>query len=681
MNFLLQGKSYQAVISSSEDLMAACALNETHWVATSAPVAAFRMDAEFLRHLDTDQDQRVKAGELKSAVVWTLDVLRDSSGIDAVCTTLHPKAIRQDHPDGRTILPLLESIAGEGNPVSLAKIRKWRTRLEARPVSEAGVVLPEAADREDTRRFLSDLLRVMPGADHPSGKKGVNEATLDAFLATARDRLAWLARAESDEPNQRSGVRPLGADTSSAFAVYRDAREAMDRFYALCDVVSVHPDALSRLWPGEIAAGEDAESIAASLRKTPLAEPNPEGVLRIDNRVNPAYAHLLHELRSKLVIPFFDRTDEVLSREDWLRLRAAMETHAKWQAEEPGPSLAPLGASRLREMLESRLIENIRALISSQAEAAVSLQQVRTAEKLALFQGNLLTFANNFISFPLLYTPDKRASFEEGTLIMDGRRFNLAVRVPDRAAYLKGIEGGTMYIMIVRLEHPRRPEGLEVAVPATSGRQGNLKLGKQGIFQDVEGKEWFATVVHISPNPISLTEAMFAPFARLGAAVTRKVESVTQSAEKKLDQAGESLDLPAPPPPAAPGPAANGQMLAGGGIALAALGSSLAFMTKTFAGLSLLEIIGGLLAAILAVLVPSAIIAMVRLSRRDLSVLLEGSGWAVNQRMTLNRAQRLAFTARPRLPKGSALSRPRVWWLLRVLWVVVAIWLLLQLLL
>ena len=41
------------------------------------------------------------------------------------------------------------------------------------------------------------------------------------------------------------------------------------------------------------------------------------------------------------------------------------------------------------------------------------------------------------------------------------------------------------------------------------------------------------------------------------------------------------------------------------------------------------------------------------LCRRELSAILEGSGWAINARMRLTRKQGKAFTQRPRSPKGA----------------------------
>jgi hypothetical protein len=679
MQFKLQGQTYHPELKTAVDLLNACALDESFWVATSAPVAAFKMDPVFLAALDSDQDRRIQAGDLKNAIGWARERFHSLEGFKSGARELLPEHLNKEHPDCVKILPLLERIRENDNPVSLTKIRKWRERLEAGPVSEAGVVLPAAAPNEKTKTWMEQLLALTPGALHPSGKQGIDEATLDEFLKSAGQRLEWLS---STGESERSAVLPLGKDTAGAFEIYKVLKDPLERFFALCDWVKVNPDSLGGFWPPrpESGAPASAHMSESALKNAPPAKPSAEGILRMDQHINPAYARPLHALRTDILIPLFDKTDEVLTRTDWQHVKEAFEKYASWKQHEPALNLARLSAAELKGFLTSPHIAEVRQLIRTQVQAAGDLSQVRLAEKTVLFQACLLEFANNFISLPKLYATDQRASFEEGSLILDGRRFNLAVRIPDRAGYLKGIEGGTMFIMIVRLEHPRRPEGLEVAIPATSGRQGNLRVGKHGLFQHVDGTEWFATIVHIAENPISLTEAMAAPFLRIGSALTRKVEGITQTAEKNLDQSAEQV-IAAPAPAAAPANAPPGQLLAGGGIAIAALGSSLAFMTKTFAGLTLLQILGGLLVAALAVLIPSAVIAWIRLKRRDLSVLLEGAGWAINTRMRLTRSQRLAFTSRPPYPKNSTFMRDRLWWLKRVLWIVFALFLLSRLLL
>jgi len=138
--------------------------------------------------------------------------------------------------------------------------------------------------------------------------------------------------------------------------------------------------------------------------------------------------------------------------------------------------------------------------------------------------------------------------------------------------------------------------------------------------------------------------------------LTGKIESLTAQAEKKLDtNASKAVDGIAPPSEA-PKPtsgAATGGMLMGAGVAIAALGSALAYITKTLADTSWVAIVIGVLAAVLLVLLPASIVAVLKLRKRDLSAILEGSGWGVNARMRLTWKMARFFSARPPYPKGA----------------------------
>ena len=113
----------------------------------------------------------------------------------------------------------------------------------------------------------------------------------------------------------------------------------------------------------------------------------------------------------------------------------------------------------------------------------------------------------------------------------------------------------------------------------------------------------------------------------------------------------------------------------GGGVAFAAVGASVGYIAKTIHTVGLLKMVLAVVAAILAVMLPVAVLGLVRLRKRDLSAILEGSGWAINARMRLTQGQGRFFTQRPRYPKGAKGVR-RVWpWVgLALLVVFAAIW-------
>ena len=103
-------------------------------------------------------------------------------------------------------------------------------------------------------------------------------------------------------------------------------------------------------------------------------------------------------------------------------------------------------------------------------------------------------------------------------------------------------------------------------------------------------------------------------------------------------------------------------------MALAALGSAAAYITKTLSSIAPLTIVLSILGAILLAMLPMSVVAFLKLRRRDLSAILEGSGWAINARMRLTRKQGRFFTKRPGYPQGSTGIRSRKWgWYLLIL--------------
>ena len=62
MRFHKVGKTFQLRIESPDDLRAILELDESLWMATSAPVAAFRCDPVFLTMVDTDANGFIVTG-------------------------------------------------------------------------------------------------------------------------------------------------------------------------------------------------------------------------------------------------------------------------------------------------------------------------------------------------------------------------------------------------------------------------------------------------------------------------------------------------------------------------------------------------------------------------------------------------------------------------------------------
>ena len=678
MTFRRVGRAYHLLLQSADDLRHVLDLDEAHWVATSAPIDTIHPDPIFLDLLDLDHDGRIRPFELRHAVRWALDTLRDTDGLSRGSSELMLAAIDPETEDGRCILATAEKIvfrlAGEDpERITLDQVRRIKRAEETRVVSEAGIVLADTAEDESTAVFMDDVVASVGGPPHPSGKIGVTRQKLDQFLSEARGFLDWRQRGLSDQGRSGTRIMPLGEDTSAAFAVLQSMRAKVDQYFAQCEAVTLDPTLAQRFGSNPTELNQldlnDPAVIRDVLRQAPLAPPRPQQCLNLDEDINPACVGPLAQLRRVVLEPTLGGAITAITEEDWQRVKEAFLPYETWMKSKVGASVEALGMDKLKRYLDERYANAVGVLLEQSHTTTFVLDNIRLVEKLLLYQANLLTFANNYVSFPDLYRRDRVALFDEGNLIMDGRRFNLAVRVHDRAEHARIARGSNIHVLYVEVIG-RDGTGYEVAVAVTSGGRGNLCLGKRGVFHDVNGDELHARIVQVIENPISLREAIVAPFKRLAAAVMGKIQSIARTAETELDQAGGEVVTKVqevsdqPQQTQIPQPQASGTniaaTLAGGGIAIAALGSSLAFVTKTLAGLSALTILASIGGAILAVVAPTILIAFTQLRRRDLGAILEGSGWAINARMSLTRTQSRYFTECPAYPTGARGLRHRM---------------------
>ncbi len=358
---------------------------------------------------------------------------------------------------------------------------------------------------------------------------------------------------------------------------------------------------------------------------------------------------------------------QLVLQEQWQPVCATLETHAKWQAEKPPTKAASLGVEKLRLYQDPRFREAVQALIAADQAVAQEIDTISQVEKLILYQCWILEFVNNFVSFPRLYDPEARALFETGTLVMDGRQFTLCVKVDNRAAHVRVAQNSKLFILYLELTQTATSERRAVATAVTSGGIGNLYVGKHGIFFAHDGQLWDASVTQIIENPISLAEALTLPFRRIGRLIQSQVERFAGSGQKLLEErvsrratsvattvqaTAEKAQLPARSQAAATGRGGRDLLLTGS-IAIAALGSAFAFITKQLQDVNPMTIVKMLCLVLLLVLIPTIINAWVRLRQRDLGTLLEACGWAINGRIRLTRAMQGVFTRRPGLPPNA----------------------------
>ncbi len=264
--------------------------------------------------------------------------------------------------------------------------------------------------------------------------------------------------------------------------------------------------------------------------------------------------------------------------------------------------------------------------------------------------------------------------------------------VPDVAAHKAMTSTGTTCVVYAKVED-KAGGTFVLALPKTRGWSTELPVGKRGVFYDLKGVEYDLTIVDIVRHPVSVIEAALSPFLRIGQFVSKKLEGMNSGADAVLEQKTKAVSVridgatanassalqpiaagkapaPAPPPadpkatPAsAPGatataaaPGGMGNAVAMGGLAVAAVGSSVAFVANQLNALTLVDVLSIVLMAFFAVAVPSGFVGWLKLRRRNLAELLEGAGWALNDRLRLTPNLTARITQTPSRVKGSTLE-------------------------
>lgn len=687
------GRTYHFRIRTARDLERVLTLDKSLWIATSAPLSSLNGDKRFLELVDTDANGRIRTDEMLAAIRWILDRLADASGLPEGAGGIPLSAVNAEHADGAACLATAQYVhealhIENRESVDLKQLQAFRSSLESNVINGDGVIAADAAADSDVAAFINDILACLPGCEDRTGVRGISATDLGAFLQEARAWLAWAAQGDAAGP-EATHVMPLGAQTTAAYAALSAIREKVDGFFARCRVVWFDPAAAHHARvasQGALGALlDDAETVEAALSKAPLADPNPEGRLPLEGRLNPLYAVKVANLRTQTIEPLLGDLD-VLTAEQWQRVKTSFAGHEAWLAAKKGASVEKLGAEKLKRYLEPRFAEGVRELLARDREVADRLSDLKLLEKLLLYHQGMMRLANNFVGLPELYSPDARALFELGSLVMDGRWFNFAVLAQNLNEHVECAKESNTFVLYVELSRADETEKRTVVIPVTSGTSGTLRVGKRGVFFDVNGREYDARVVRIIENPVSFKETLLAPFKALGRLIVGKIEAISGSAQKELEstvsrtadqvQTGVQQTVREAPEQTAGAAAQQGaqaetpqaaqsnrrDLLVGASVSVAALSSAFAFITKTLAGLKISTILAAVVVGLVLVFLPSAIVAFLKLRKRDLSAILEGSGWAINVRMRLTRRQRAQFTRREPYP-ADASGTPRARWI------------------
>ena len=294
------------------------------------------------------------------------------------------------------------------------------------------------------------------------------------------------------------------------------------------------------------------------------------------------------------------------------------------------------------------------------AALAAAQAQYKPLEKLLLLCRDYVTLLHNFVSFQDFYAKRGKALlgrgnadespwaiFQAGTLVIDQRACNLCLKVSDMGKHNTQAADSGMYLIYCNCKHQTSGQAMQIVAAMTVGDIRNLKVGKNALFYDRQGRDWEAEVVKIIDNPISIGQAFWSPYRKLGDWVSGLITKSAAEKEKK-SFADLTAKLQTPPAagqaaqPAQPAPfdiAKFAGIFAAIGMAVGYIGAfftSLATGVKDIALYAWWALPVAIISLFLVISGPSMVLAWMKLRKRNLAPLLNANGWAVNADAIVN---------------------------------------------
>ncbi len=659
--FFRAGGLDQVLLDHPDDLRHLRQLDPKLWVALGCPVQGLEFDPKTLTLLDQDKDNRVRVPEIVAAVEWSCKVLKDPAVLMAGTDALALASINDQTPEGQALLAAARQIlVNLGTPdattITVAQAGDTAKIFAHTTFNGDGVIKPGCARDPALAQIIQDIITTQGSDPDRSGAVGVCQAKIDAFFAECAAFVAWHA-------NNPADGHPLGARTPQAWAALQAVRGKIDDWFNRCAMAAYDARAAILLGRSDAdvaaLAAKDLAALGADIEGLPLARIQAGGVLDLEQGLNPAWIGRITALKTDLIIPLLGEVRQ-LDHATWLDLVGRLAPYGAWIAAKKGSTVEPLGFERVRAILAAQPTDALAALIAEDLAVAPRVAAIQDVERLTRYHRDLYLLLRNFVNFGDFYDRvPPPPIFITGTLYLDQRSFDLCIRVADAGAHSGLANLGRLYLAYCQCTRPSG-EKMVVAVGVTQGDADYLMVGRNGMFIDRKGQDWDATVIKLLEHPISIQQAFWSPYKKIGKMISDLIEKfagdkdkgVMTAAQAKVAASAETMTAGKP----VEKPKLDAGMFVGIGVAVSGVIAGLGSVLSALAGLHPAKIplvFGGIIMAISG---PSMIIAYLKLRQRTLGPVLEANGWAINGRIKINIPLGNSLTILKSLPEGAQRS-------------------------
>lgn len=662
--FFRAGGFDQVRLDSGADLLALDQLDQKLWVALSCPTHGLEFDSKTLEMIDSDQDGHIRAPEIIAAMKWAGALLKDAEVLVRSEDGLPLATIDDRSEEGQRLLASARQILRDLGKPDASVITTADTADTERIFAQTrfngdGIIPANVAEDPAVQQVLEEIIDCLGAETDRSGAPGASQAKVEQFFAEARACSDWWSIAEKD-----SAILPLGEATAAAAQAFAAIQAKIDDYFTRCRLAAYDPRAASLLNRADAdyqaLSAKDLSACGEEVAAFPLALIETSKPLPLAAGINPAWAAAMTQFRTAVVVPLLGNQSS-LSAEDWAELSARFAAYRAWIAAKPASTVEKLGPVRIREILASGQQATIESLIAQDKALEPEASAISSVDKLVRYSRDLYTLANNFVAFRDFYTRRAKAVFQAGTLYLDGRSCELCVKVDDAGKHTA--LATLSRVCLVYCDCARGSERMTIAAAFTAGDSDQLMAGRNGVFYDRKGQDWDAAITKIIEHPISIRQAFWSPYKRVGRMVGEQMQKLAASRskaseEKMLTTALEAGNKAEPAKPAPPpfDVAKFAGIFAALGLAAGAIGTAIASVVTGLFKLSWWQMPLALLGLLLAVSGPAMVIAWFKLRQRNLGPILDANGWAVNARARINIPFGTSLTGIAKLPNGAGLA-------------------------
>lgn len=626
------GGAIRVKIGSGEDIAHLGELDQKLWTVLSCPVDGLEFDKKTLEFLDTEKDGKIMVKEVVQAAEWLTSVIKDKDSILKGDTVLSLDNIDTSSEAGKKLYgsarQILKNLGIDKNEISLADASDTKAIFAGTGFNGDGVITALSAGSDAQKQTIADIISTVGGAEDRSGEKGVNADLIEKFYAACSDYAAW---------KEAVPELPYGESTGAAYSAYNAVKDKVNDFFTRCHLMAFSP---------EIAKAVDvAVTDISAISSCPLAAPSCACTVPLD-AVNPAWQNAFSALTG-LILP---EGSTELSEAEWRLVEGKFNAYAAWLGAKKGSEVESLGYDRVKAVLAEDGKAALLELVEKDKALVAESSSIDDVMKLMYYYRDFYRLLKNFVLFSDFYSraPGVRGMFELGQLYIDQRCCDLCIRVSDMGKHADMAALSGIFLIYFKCTSKVLGQSMDAVAVMTDGDIYDLRPGKNGIFYDLQGRDWDAVITKVVDNPVSIKQAFWAPYRKawefcvgiINKSAADKDAKISADLQSKVQSAATSAPAAAPADAAAKTQAFDIAKFAGifaaVGMAMGYIGSFLTDLARGVATTPAPKLVAMLIGILLVISGPSCFLAWMKLRKRNLGPILNANGWAINSKVLVN---------------------------------------------